>query len=315
MCETSLIMSRVLVTGGAGFIGSNVSEGLMKQGREVVILDNLSTGKEKNIPEGAELVNGSILDEDLVRKLTKDVDVVFHLAAQASVILGVEKPYFDLENNVKGGLVLLNAMVENGVKRIVFPSSSTVYGKQDSLPMEESMFPRPVSPYAVGKLSMEGYLNCYMDVHGIEPVSFRIFNAFGPRQDLENGKQGITGFIIGRLLKGEPFPVHGKGDQTRDYIFIDDIVEAFMRAETSKSGVGRVMNLAVGRQTSLVDWIKLIGEVMGVEPELSFKQGYRMGDVMHYRADISRLKDTLEMEPSADLRKGLEKTIEWARGV
>lgn len=304
-------MAKVMVTGGAGFIGSNIAERLVKDGREVIVLDNLSTGKEKNVPEGAAFVKADLLDEKLLNEKLKDVETVYHLGASASVILGVENPVFDLDNNVKGTVNLLNAMKENNVEKILFASSSTVYGKNE-IPMKESLKPNPVSQYAVGKIAVEYYLNSYYQIYGIKPYIFRIFNAFGKNQDLDNSKQGITGYIIGCVMQNKTFNVHGKGDQTRDYVHVDDVAEAFVRAEKEERAVNQIINLATGTQTSLLDWIKLIEDATGKKANLQFGRDYRIGDVMHYRANIDRLKEILGIEPKKDFKQLLKKTVEWA---
>src|SRR3989338_4569813 len=303
---------KALVTGGAGFIGSKIAEKLLEKGRDVIILDNLSTGHEYNVPEGAEFTKGNIDDYRILKSSLRDVEVVHPFAASASVIVGVEQPVFDLENNVKGTVTLLNAMRDSGVKKILFPSSSTVYG-DNKIPMKEDMQLNPMSPYAVGKIADEFYLRSYYNLYGIEPVIFRVFNAFGPNQDLNNTKQGITGFVIGCIMQNRPFPLHGDGKQTRDYIYIDEVVEAFMLAEEEKRAVNNPMNLACNTQTSLNDWINLIEELIGKKANTQKGNPFRQGDVMHYRADVSKLEKVLGIKPKADFEGQLEETIEWAK--
>jgi len=303
---------KALVTGGAGFIGSKIAERLIDDGREVVVYDDMSTGHQHNVPKEAGFVKGSIDNYGLLRKNLKDVEVVYHFAASASVIVGVEQPVFDLENNVKGTVTLLNAMRDTGVKKILFPSSSTVYG-ENKIPMKEDMQLNPMSPYAVGKIADEFYLRSYYNLYGIEPVIFRVFNAFGPNQDLNNTKQGITGFVIGCIMQNRPFPLHGDGKQTRDYIYIDEVVEAFMLAEEEKRAVNNPMNLACNTQTSLNDWVELIEEVAGKKAKTQKGNPFRQGDVMHYRADVSKLGKVLGFKPKANFEGQLEETIEWAK--
>ena len=255
-------MSKVLVTGGAGFIGSNIAKRLIKDGRQVVILDNLATGNINNIPSGAEFVEGNIGDYDLVKGILNDVSVVYHFAASASVVVGAKNPVFDLDNNVRGTIILLTAMKDTNTKKILFPSSSTVYG-ESNLPYKNNEDDKlnPTSPYAVGKIADEYYLKSYSNVYGIETVIFRIFNAFGPGQDINNAHQGITGYIIGCLLQDRDFTVYSDGEQTRDYIYIDEVVEAFVGAEKNDMAIGQIMNLACNTRVSLNEWIDLIESI------------------------------------------------------
>jgi UDP-glucose 4-epimerase len=305
--------NKVLVTGGAGFIGSNIAQRLVAQGREVLVLDNLSTGWESNVPAGAKFIKGSIDNYDLLYQILEGVSVVYHLAASASVVRAVEQPVFDLDNNVKGTVTLLSAMRDRGVKKILFPSSSTVYGV-NRLPNQEDLKLNPVSPYAVGKIADEYYLKSFCNMYGIQSIIFRIFNAFGPGQDFISN-QGITGYIIGCLLQGEEFVVHAQGGQSRDYIYIDEVVEAFIRAESNEQAIGQVMNLAGGQSISLNNWIELIEKAAGKKLKKTISSSIRQGDVMHYQADISRLQEILGFKPRVDYENQLKNTIYWARGV
>ncbi|MDO8669173.1 MAG: SDR family NAD(P)-dependent oxidoreductase [Candidatus Buchananbacteria bacterium] len=305
---------KVLVTGGAGFIGSNIAKRLIRDGRRVLVLDNLATGHKNNIPAGADFIEGDISNYELVKNILSEVEAVYHLAASASVIIGAKNPVFDLENNVKGTIVLLNAMRDSGVKKILFPSSSTVYG-QSELPyvLQENQKLNPMSPYAVGKIADEYYLRSYANMYGLEPVIFRIFNAFGPGQDLDNSDQGITGYVIGCLLQDKEFVLHGDGSQTRDYIYVDEVAEAFVRAEKTPQAVNQIMNLACGARTSLNDWMNLIEEVSNKKIEKITGNQNRLADVMHYQADNSKLQSILNFKPNIDFKNQLLKTIEWAK--
>ena len=303
---------KVLVTGGAGFIGSNIAKRLVKDGHSVIVLDNLATGYKTNIPAGADFVEGDIGNYELVKKILTDVEAVYHLAASASVIIGAKNPVFDLENNVRGTVVLLKAMQEAGIKKILFPSSSTVYG-EGQLPNQEDNKLNPASPYAVGKIADEYYLRSFANMYGIEPVIFRIFNAFGPGQDPNNADQGITGYLIGCLLQDKEFILHGDGQQTRDYIYIDEVVEAFVRAEKNPAAINQIMNLACNIRTSLNDWVSLIEEVAGKKLKKIIGNPDRLADVKHYQADNSKLQKILNFQPNSDFKNQLLKTIDWAK--
>lgn len=303
---------KVLVTGGAGFIGSNIAQRLIKDGRRVVVLDNLATGYKTNIPTGADFIEGNIGDYELVKNILSEVEAVYHLAASASVIIGAKNPVFDLENNVRGTVVLLKAMQAMGVKKILFPSSSTVYGAGE-LPNKEDNKLNPASPYAVGKIADEYYLKSYANMYGLEPVIFRIFNAFGPGQDPNNAKQGITGYVIGCLLQDKEFILYGDGQQTRDYIYIDEVVEALVRAEKTPTAVNQIMNLAGNTRTSLNDWIGLIEEAAGKKLKKIIGHLDRLADVKHYQADNSKLQEILNFKPVSDFKSQLVKTIDWTK--
>src|SRR3989338_2623242 len=304
---------KVLVTGGAGFIGSNIAKRLVQDGRRVIVLDNLATGSDSNVPQGAEFIKGDIGDYELVKNILADeVEVVYHLAASASVIIGAKEPVFDLENNVKGTVILLQAMKAMGVKKILFPSSSTVYGENE-LPNQEDSKLNPMSPYAVGKIADEYYLKSYANMYGLEPIIFRIFNAFGPGQDPNNAEQGITGYLIGCLFQDKEFVLQGDGQQTRDYIYIGEVVEAFVRAEKIPAAINQIMNLAGNTRTSLNDWIALIEEAANKKLKIKTGQPDRLADVKHYQADNSQLQQILNFKPTVDFKNQLLKTINWAR--
>ena len=308
------LKKRVLVTGGAGFIGSNLVRSLLKEGREIVILDNLSTGKRENIPSGVEFIEGDLINISLVEKALENVDVVYHFGASASVIKSVEDPKFDVQNNVIGAINLLDVMVKKGCKRILFSSSSTIYGK-NKIPMHEELMPNPVSPYATGKRTVELLLSNYAAIHGINSTCFRIFNAYGPFQDLDFSHQGITGYIIGTALKGREFSVHGNGDQERDYVFIDDITRAFMQAENNPKTFNQIINLGSGEKISLIDLIRKVENLTGKQIPLRYGEPYRKGDVMTYHADTKKFNLILGFSPSTDMNSNLEKTIKWAKSI
>jgi len=235
--------SKVLVTGGAGFIGSHLVDRLLAEGFEVAVLDDFSAGRMENISchkdlREFRLVRGDVRDVGLVEKVVEDVDVVFHEAALVDVALSVENPVLFNEVNVVGTLNLLKACVDSGVKRFVFASSAAVYG--DSRPAEkrEDMLPEPISPYGVSKLAAESYVQVFNELYGLETVCLRCFNVYGSRQGLASSYSGVITAFISRLLKGEPPVIHGDGKQTRDFVHVDDVVSANMLALQSKNGVG-----------------------------------------------------------------------------
>lgn len=298
---------KILITGGCGFIGSNLAEELSTK-HEVVIIDDLSTGREMNIEYlGVELVRGSITDPDLLKKNFRDVDYVFHQAALPSVQRSIEDPMRTNEVNVRGTLNVLIAARDAGVKKVIYASSSSVYGDTPELPKKEDMKPDPKSPYAVTKLTGEYYCGIFNEIYGLETVSLRYFNVYGPRQDPSSDYAAVIPNFVNRVLDGKPPIVHGDGEQTRDFTFVRDVVQANILAmETDAAGV---FNVATGKRISVNDLADMIMEITGKHEDCVHEEP-RAGDVRHSLGDIS-LAAGFGYAPQYGMEEGLRETVEW----
>ena len=303
-------MEKVVVTGGAGFIGSHLAERLVEQGYQIIILDNLSTGKMENIKEllnnaNVEFIQGSVNDIWLLSQLFSDVSYVFHLAAIPSVPRSVENPQASHEVNVNGTLNVLLAARENGVKKVIYASSSSVYGDTPNLPEKEDMIPRPLSPYAVTKLTGEYYCRVFSQVYKLLTVCLRYFNVYGPRQDPNSQYSAVVPKFIQRVLEGQPPFILGDGEQTRDFTFVKDVVEAnILMAENDASGI---VNVSHGESITINKLAKLIISIIGSNVEPIYQEP-RLGDVRHSLADISKAR-AYGYEPKYSLEAGLSETI------
>ena len=307
----------VLVTGGAGFIGSCLSSRLIDEGYNVVIIDNLSTGFESNIPQKAEFFKIDISKEDFLNRLPKiGFDYVFHLAAQSSGEISFEDPAYDVKTNIMGTLLLLNWSMEKKVKRFIYTSSMSIYGDNQDLPTEETASPRPLSFYGVGKLASEKYADIFIK-KGLPITTLRLFNVFGPGQNMENLKQGMVSIYMAYIVKNAPILVKGSKNRFRDFIYIDDIVDAFVKAAFSERAVNETFNVGTGKQTfvwQLLDEItKAFGYKTGDYP-IQF-EGNTPGDQMGIYADISKIKRYLSWEPRVDLSDGIMKMVEWLKSI
>ena len=303
-----------LVTGGAGFIGSHIASALAASGARVRIIDDLSTGYRENVDEikgEVEFVQGSLADEASLNKAIKDVELVFHEAAIPSVPRSVENPRQTHVASVDSTFSLLLAAKENNVRRLVYAASSSAYGDQPTLPKIETMLPEPLSPYAVAKLVGEYYCQVFTRVYGLETVSLRYFNVFGPRQDPSSQYSGVISRFIGALLGNEKPVIYGDGEQSRDFTYIDNVVEANLKAAESAKAVGQVINIANGERISLNELLRVLKDVTGKTDVVADYQQPRAGDVKHSLADITRARELLGFEPEVDLRTGLSRTIEW----
>ncbi len=300
----------VLVTGGAGFIGSHLAEALLERRRRVRILDNLSGGSRDNVPRGAEFVEADLRERGAVAAALNGVDTVFHLAALASVPRSIERPEETNAVNVEGTLALFVAAGRANVRRIVFASSSSVYGETPTLPKHESMTPDPLSPYAVSKLAGEYYARTATSHLGVEVVSLRFFNVYGPRQDPGSPYAAVIPIFLAKLAKEEPLPVFGDGEQTRDFTFVTDVVHGCLLAAEAAGAGGKVYNLAGGRPVSVADMAHVLGRVAGREVELEHKPP-RDGDIKHSYADSSAALRDLGYRTSVGLDEGLRRTWEW----
>lgn len=296
----------VVVTGGAGFIGSHIAWELIKD-NDVVIIDNLYTGKEENVPPGAKLVKADIRDYEAIAELISNADYVFHEAAQVSVVESIRDPVFTEEVNVLGTLNIIKALLE-GHGKLIFASSAAVYGDNPNLPLKETERLRPLSPYGVTKATAEEYLRVFHELYGLPVVSLRYFNVFGPRQSA-NQYAGVISIFINRALKGEPLVIFGDGKQTRDFIYVKDVVKANLLVAESRKANGRVFNVATGEETTILELAMKIIEITGTTSSIVFDKP-RPGDIRHSRADISEIRK-LGFEPEWSLEEGLKKTVEW----
>jgi UDP-glucose 4-epimerase len=303
---------RALVTGGAGFIGSNIVHRLVADGHDVRVLDDLCTGARDNVPGGAELVVGDIADEAAVRAVMDGVEVVFHQAARRSVLASVEHPLQTDTANVHGTLTILEAAQAAGVRRVVSASSSSVYGGAAQLPTSETAPLIPRSPYAVSKLAGEQYCRVYSELHGLETVSLRYFNVYGPRQRPDSAYAAVIPLFIEALATGARPVVHGDGKQSRDFTFVDDAVAANLAAASAPASAcsGKAYNVAGGHRYSLLDMLELLGTIQGVVPDPEFTAP-RAGDVRHSEADIAAATTDLGYEPTVDFEHGLRRTVDW----
>ncbi len=302
----------ILVTGGAGFIGSNLVDALLARGYAVRVLDNLSTGKRENLPQSprVELIVGDVADAGCVRRAVQGCRAVVHLAAVASVQASVDDPFGTHQSNLIGTLNLCEAMRESGVKRVLFASSAAVYGNNgEGHAIDEDTPKAPLTPYAADKLASEHYLDFYRRQHGLEPVVFRFFNIFGPRQDPSSPYSGVISIFTERAQKGLPIAVFGDGEQTRDFIYVGDLVEVLVQALEAPDAPEGAVNVGLNKATSLNQLLDAIGDVLGDLPEVSY-QAARSGDIRHSRANNARLVQRYRVpEPPTRMREGLARLL------
>ncbi len=307
-------MATYLVTGGCGFIGSNIVEHLLKQGETVRVLDDLSTGRRANIEpflDRVTLVEGSLLDPQAVKEACEGADYVLHQAALPSVQRSVDDPETTNRINVDGTITLLNGCRAAGVKRVVYAASSSAYGDQPIPVKTEKLLPMPKSPYAVSKLTCEYYLKSYTECYGLETVSLRYFNVFGPRQDPNSEYSAVIPLFITKVLRGERPTIYGDGEQSRDFTYIENNVRAnILAAVAPAEASGRVMNVACGRSYTLLEVLEAINTILGTAIEPVFAPA-RNGDVKHSLADISKAKQSIGYDVTVDFHEGLRRTVEW----
>jgi UDP-glucose 4-epimerase len=303
-----------LITGGCGFIGSHLAEALVSGGNRVRIYDNLSSGYEKNISSisnKAELIKADIRDLSAITSAMSGVDYVFHGAALVSVFDSVKRPRDNHDINITGTLNVLTAARDKGVKRVVFASSAAVYGNNPELPKREDMKPEPESPYGLAKVASEHYLAVFAKLYGLETVGLRFFNAYGPRQDPDSLYSGVISRFVKAVTEGNPPAVFGDGKQTRDFVFVDDVVQACILAMHSTGiGKGDVFNIGSGSQTSLLDLLKVLKELNGKSFDIEFYEP-RAGDLKHSYADITLAGQKLLFSPRHDIRTGLKKLLDY----
>ena len=304
-------MSRCLVTGGAGFIGSTLVERLVEDGADVVVVDDFSTGKRGNLAPvigRIALVEADVCETELVRRACDGVEVVFHLAAIPSVPLSIEDPMESNRVAVGGTLSVLLAARDAGVRRVVYASSCAAYGDATDLPIAETQATDPLSPYAVGKLAGERYAAVFSEVYGLETVALRYFNVYGPRQDPAGDYAGVIAKFISLALAGERPTIFGDGTQTRDFVFVSDVVAANLLAARREEAAGGLFNVAGGRSVSILDLVRVLGEITGTSFEPVHAPA-RAGEVPHSLADISRAREVLGFEPQVALEEGLRRTM------
>jgi UDP-glucose 4-epimerase len=305
-------MATHLVTGGAGFIGSSIVEKLLEKGEGVRVIDDFSTGRRQNLEAmrgRLDLVEGTICDPETVKKAVRGVEVIFHEAAIPSVARSVENPAATMMVCVQGTTILLEAARQAGVRRVVYAGSSSAYGNTPTLPKVESMVPAPLSPYAVAKLAGEQLMRVYAHVHGLETVSLRYFNVFGPRQDPNSQYAAVIPNFITAALTGRRPVVYGDGEQTRDFCFIDNTVAANLLAATCATKLaGEMVNIACGDRTSLNALLRVIAEETGTKFDAEYRPT-RAGDVRDSLADIEAARKLLGYEPAIRIREGLRQTI------
>jgi UDP-glucose 4-epimerase len=310
---------KALVTGGAGFIGSHIAEGLCRKGAKVVVLDNLSLGDMKNLEwrksgDDLEFVQGDISDERLARQLVQGCDWVFHEAALPSVPLSVAKPIESNRDNLDGGLLLLVAARDAGVKRFMFASSSAIYGNNDAPAKSENLAPDPLSPYALQKYATEKYAQMFHTLYGLETVSFRYFNVFGPRQSFDSPYSGVIAKFCTMLLEGKAPVIFGDGLQSRDFIYVENVVNANILGAEQPAGkvAGKVFNIGGGQSINLLQLLEELNKLTGQQLKAQF-EAPRTGDVRSSLADISQALNDLNYKVTVDWREGLSRTLDFYR--
>jgi nucleoside-diphosphate-sugar epimerase len=311
---------RYLVTGGTGFIGSNIVDELVRRGHSVVVLDNLSSGKESNLAgvrDKIQFIRGSITDLDQVRAACQGADYVLHLAARTSVPRSVMEPLETNAVNVDGTLNVLVAARDAKVRRVVFAGSSSVYGETPTLPKMESMMPAPISPYGVSKLTGEIYGQVFQRVYGLEFVSLRFFNVFGPRQDPGSPYSGVLSLFNTAVLEGTPPTIYGDGEQSRDFTYVANVVEANLLACEAKAAAGLVFNVGTGNCYTLNQTLQLLARISGKPVQAKYAPP-REGDIRDSQASIALAQEKLGYNPRVGFEEGLQHTWEWycsSRGV
>jgi nucleoside-diphosphate-sugar epimerase len=307
-------MSHYLVTGGAGFIGSHLTEALVRRGHAVRVLDNLSTGKRRNLEhiDGVEFIEGDLADLNACVRAVQGIDYVLHQAAIPSVPRSVKDPISSNRSNIDGSLNILVAARDAGVRRLVYAGSSSAYGDTPTLPKREDMPTRPLSPYALQKLVAEQYCQMFTALYGRETVTIRYFNVFGPRQDPGSAYSGVISLFSTALLEGRQPTIYGDGEQTRDFTYVANVVDGVLRACEAPNASGEVINVATGGRISLNELLRTMNTIVGTSIEPIFAEG-RAGDVRDSQADITRAQRLLGYAPSVGLEDGLRDTLDWCR--
>ncbi len=299
---------KILVTGGAGFIGSHLADKLIEKGHEIIIIDNLSTGSEKNLNSQAFFHNIDIADFEKIKPLFQGVDYVFHLAALARVPLSIEDPINTSKTNILGAINVFKASAESGVKRVVFASSSSVYGNQEKMPLKENMYCQPLSPYALQKLTAENFAQLFSDIYKIPIISLRYFNVYGPRLNFDSEYSLVIGKFLKQKKEGKPLTIFDDGEQARGFCYVDDVVEANIKAmESEKIKGGEVINVGSDKSNSINYLAELIGGEVEYFPP-------RIGDVRNSQADLTLAKELLDWQPKTSFEDGVEIVKKWFEG-
>jgi nucleoside-diphosphate-sugar epimerase len=305
-------LANYLVTGGAGFIGSHISEELIRRGHRVRVVDSLVTGYQRNLRDGVEFVQGDLADPTVAKAAVAGMDYAIHQAAIPSVPRSVEKPEESHRANIDGTLQVLLASRDAKIKRVVFAGSSSVYGDTEVLPKTESMPTNPLSPYALQKLMGEMYLQMFTRLYGLETVTTRYFNVFGPRQDPGSPYSGVISLFIKALSEGTRPVIYGDGGQTRDFTYVSNVVDGVLRAAEAPGVGGQVFNVATNHRISLNELLATLKKIFASDVEPIYKDA-RQGDVRDSQADISKAEKLLGYKPIVGLEEGLRKTVDWFR--
>ena len=307
-------MAKVLVTGGAGFIGSNLVRALIERGDDVRVIDNFSTGNRANL-EGldVEVIEGELRSYERVHNAVRGAEVVYHLGALGSVPRSLERPLPSHHANATGTLMVLEAARRHQVPQVIFSSSSSVYGANPVLPRQESLRPMPVSPYAVAKLAAESYALAYSSCFGLSVLPFRFFNVFGPRQGAHHAYAAVVPRFVSAALAGQPLRVHGDGRQTRDFTYVGNVTEVIADAILRGVGTSDVVNLAFGARISLLELVAELEDLLGRRLEV-VHEAPRAGDVRDSQADFARLRELFPSVRQHPLREGLAQTVSWMSG-
>lgn len=316
----TFMKKNVLVTGGAGFIGSHMTQRLLDEGHKVTVFDNFSTGIKSYVPKAADLILGDVKEENDVKKIfSKKFDVVFHIAGCASTISSFTDPLMDIKTNFIGTVNVVKKCIEKKIPRFLYASSMTVYGHPQNLPIDEDSPTRPISYYGIAKYSAERFVHATAQrvdlVAPFNATSFRMFNVYGERQSLTNPYQGVMAIFIGNVLRKDPIVIFGDGKQSRDFVFIDDVVDAWVQSIDNKKTFGEAFNLGYGTDISINELTETIIETVGFDTK-KYKVIYkkaRPGEQRHMRADISKFKRLGNWEPKYNLKEGLRRTIKWAK--
>ena len=307
-------MANYLVTGGAGFIGSHLVEELVRRGERVRVVDNLITGKRQNIAHltSIEFIEGDLADLEVAHRAVKGIDYVLHQAAIPSVPRSVQDPITSNRANIDASLNVLVAARDAGIKRLVYAGSSSAYGNTPTLPKVETMAAAPLSPYALQKLVAEQYCQMFTNLYGLETVTIRYFNVFGPRQDPSSPYSGVISLFISALVDGRQPTIYGDGEHTRDFTYVANVVDGVLRACTAEGASGEVINVATGGRISLNTLFRTVRQLVGTNVEPIYAAP-RPGDVKDSQADIAKARRILGYEPSVSFEEGLAKTVNWYR--
>lgn len=300
----------ILVTGGAGFIGSHIVDRLSPENK-VIVLDNLSTGSMSNLEKSKDritFIKGDILDKTLLKDLVAKVEFVFHLAANVGNIRSIEDPHFDMEVNVKGTINLLEACVDSNIKRLVYSSSAAIFGEAKYLPVDEDHPLNPESPYGVSKLSAEKYCFAFHKVHGVPATALRYFNVYGPRQE-STDYGNVIPIFLSRIKDGKPLTIFGDGKQTRDFVFVGDVVTANILAAAHPAAVGQIFHISTGKGKSVEELVRILNQITARENPI-IRADARAGEVRHSRANIKKARKMLGYSPQTDFKEGLRLTWE-----